>query len=141
MSIESALVDHLLADATISSLISARLFPDVAPQESTFPRITYQVIGAEHPQHTGGGSGIAQVRIQIDVWASTALSRRTTVDALRDRLQAYTGTMGDEALPIRAVFVEGPTNTYEPPIHGDEAGIYRGRFEATVWHTESVPSH
>lgn len=141
MGIESALVDHILADATVSAEIATRFYPDVAPQGADFPRATYQVISTDHPQHAAGGAGLAESRVQLDYWAKTALERRTGIDALRERLQGFTGAMGVELLTVKSVTVDGPSNTYEPPIHGDESGIYRGRFEAVIWYAESVPSH
>ena len=140
MSVESALYDHLTADAALTALVSNRIYPTVAPQNVTLPYVTFNVIAGEHERHALAGAGLAQVSVQIDVWDDDAAGRRSVTDALFDRLHGFRGQMGTEQLEVRSVHVDGPTDSYEEPIQGGEEGIFRGRTEIQVWHTEAVPT-
>jgi len=140
VSVDSAMYDHLTADATLATLVGARIYPDAAPQGGALPFIVYFAASTEHDRHLAAGSGLASVSFQIDVYAATSLSRRSISDALFDRLHGYAGAMGTELFDVRSCTLEGPTHTYEPPSDGSEQGTYRGRHAAAIWHAESVPT-
>lgn len=138
MGIESALYDHLADDAPIAALVVARIYPSAAPQNVTAPYVTFAAISGEHDSYVGGGGGLAEVNVQIDVWAETSASRRAVLDAIFVRLHGWRGAMGAELFPVRSVEFSGTVNSFERPTAGDEPGIYRGRVDARVWHAETA---
>lgn len=140
MTIDSAFYSHLSTHATLTAVVSTRIYPDVAPQGETFPYVVFSSVAEEHERHAGGGAGLARVNMQIDVYAESTLERRTVVDILRERLHGFRGAMGAESLAVRSCAFDGPIMSYEPPSDGEEFGIFRGRCAADIWHVESVPT-
>lgn len=118
----------------------AKVHPEVAPQGTTRPYITFSIIGAPAYNHMLAASGIASPTFQFDVWAENSPSRRTVGRALRLALDGYTGPMGD--VPVRRVLAESrPRNTFERPEDGTENFIYRQTHDYRIWHEEEVPIH
>jgi len=89
------LTAYLKADATITAAVSGRVFPNVVPQGTAFPAISYnQVSGVRLSDVTDGPTGRAMPRITINSWATKYLAARSLADAVRLRLNGVTGTIG-----------------------------------------------
>lgn len=131
MSIATDLRTFLLADATLTTLISTRLYPGVLPQNPILPAMTYQWISGPRFHSTDGPSGLSNPRIQFDCWASTYLEAETVFTALRKRLDGYQGMAGSSR--IQAAFLESERDEYE-----DEARLYRRSADFFVWYEEAV---
>lgn len=69
--IEIDLVAHLKADATLTTLVSGRIYPLTAPQNVVKPYITYQVINGNNNQCFSGGIYQKDIRFQIDCWSTS----------------------------------------------------------------------
>ena len=141
MSVESALYHKLTNTAGVTAVFGsgadARIYPDqdtgVAP---TLPYATFQVVSTRRSRHFAGitGTQLDFVRMQIDVYAATSLSRRTSAEAIRDALDGFAGSMGSEALVVRRVAVDGPDMSIERPEHDDELPLYRARMDVAIEH-------
>lgn len=140
MSVESALYDKLSDTSAVTDLLGSgvafRLYPDLAPASPTKPYATYFVVSTGRSRHFAGitSSQVDFVRVQVDVWAATSLSRRNVAEAIRDALDGFSGAMGDEALVVRRVAVEGPDMSTERPDYDDELPIYRARLDVEIAH-------
>jgi hypothetical protein len=65
--------------ATLSPFAEGRVFPDIAPEETALPYVTYQQVGGVPVNFVDGGvPGKRNTRMQINVWART----RSESDAL-----------------------------------------------------------
>lgn len=106
MTVESTLF------AALSSLVGARVYPDIAPEGSAIPYITYQQVGGRSFVYVEGTlPDIKNGRIQFDVWADT----RTAASAL--------------ALQVESVLVAIPALQVEPlgayrSTHDKDADLY-----------------
>ncbi len=140
MSIGSALFSYLSNKTSITTRVSTRIYPHPAPESATYPFITYSVIGEDHQHHMAGGSGLVNVSLQVDVWATTHANRVLTQEALRNALDGYTGTMGAESLGIRSCFLHDLTELHEPDTEGSGKPITRASMDFSIWHVESVPT-
>ena len=140
MSIETALYDRLTGTAAITALVgsgsSARIYPDLAPASTEKPYCTYRTVSTVRSRHFAGiaGSQVDFARVQVDVWAATALSRRSVADAIRDALDGFSGSMGDESLDVRRIAVDGPSMLTEPPFGDDEVPTYRATLDLEISH-------
>jgi hypothetical protein len=96
---ESSLRTYLIAQPAISALIGTRFYPMYLPQGGTLPAITYQAITGSEGNTYEGASGLAQARIQFDLWATTKAQTLALAKALRDALATVTaGWMGAERI-------------------------------------------
>lgn len=134
MSTSADLRTFILADATISGLIGTRMYPLRLPQAPTLPAITYQWISGRHVQSMNDRSGLSGPRVQFTAWAATYLQAEAVFEALRKRLDGFSGMAGatriygalldsDRDLPVEEVI---PDTT----IMGRIADFF-------VWHQET----
>lgn len=92
MSIEAAIVDRLDNFSALTSLISARLYVDEAPDDATYPYAVYTV--TEEPQLycTTGELNFHAAVFEFEVWATTYTSALAVIAQLKAALSHYSGT-------------------------------------------------
>ena len=77
----------LIADGTVTGLVSTRITPDIGSQGTARPYITYTVISTVNANqvHTNVKVG-ANTRIQINCWADDPDTAMTVADAVEAAL-------------------------------------------------------
>ncbi len=116
MSVESLIFD------TLKTLVSNRVYPDVAPQDVTaLPRITYQQVGGQGINFLEAAApSMKNGRFQINVWGATRLQvsglSRQVEDALRSEVY------------LQATVLGAPVAEYEP-----ETRLYSTRQDFSFW--------
>lgn len=89
--------------ALIGSGNNCRIFPQVSPQNTAFPRITYQVFGDATGMSLTGPISLADCTVQIDCWGGRGPGGYAAAQALADaiegtetnrKLNGYSGTLG-----------------------------------------------
>jgi hypothetical protein len=92
---EADLVAYLKADTAINTMTGGRVFPNIVPQGSAFPAISYNQVSAIRLRNVPDGpTGRAMPRISINSWAAKYLDVKNLSDAVRLRLDGFKGTMG-----------------------------------------------
>jgi len=116
--IETAFYNYLSNKATVTAVVSTRIFPEVVPQElltgrtDNYPAITYQVISARPVNSHGGSSTMQYTRIQTDSWARTKSAARDLALVLYNALHGYSGTWGGvSGVFIGSVFMEDQSDS------------------------------
>ncbi|HKJ75398.1 MAG TPA: DUF3168 domain-containing protein [Alphaproteobacteria bacterium] len=132
--IESDLRTFLLADATISGLVGTRIFPVRAPQGGSFPAMTYTPVSGQRFHNTGGGAGLSGPRIQFDCWAEAYSEAKSLADALRERLDGYSGSAGSGT--VQGAFFDTERDSFEPDA--GVSGLYRVSHDYFVYYEESA---
>lgn len=84
--IEEGLVAHLMADSSVTDLISTRLYPLVVPQDASLPAVAYQRISGPREHAHDGPSGLARARVQFTALGSTYAEAKSVVTALQGSL-------------------------------------------------------
>ncbi len=128
--IESAVRTFILADSTITTLISTRLYSVKMPQSPTFPLIVYTKISGFR-EHDMDGSTIAAPRIQYDSWAQTYAGAKALADALRERLDSYAGPVGSPAETVHFAYLLNERDFYD-----DDLQVFRVSMDFEIWHNE-----
>lgn len=96
---------YVLADTTVGSLVSTRMYPLRLPEKAIFPALVYTRISDVRQDHLHGPATASEPRYQIDCWADTWGDVWTLSAAVRNRLDAFVGTWTDAASPAVAVSV------------------------------------
>jgi hypothetical protein len=110
MTIEAELYQALL------SLAGGRVFPDVAPENTPVPYITYQAVGGEPINFLSGEApGKTNTRMQVNVWAATRLEASEIGAQVEDAVRA--------AIDLQPDVLAGRVATY------DETTQYRGTMQ------------
>lgn len=82
MSMESDLV-------TLLKSLCARTYPDIAPEETATPYITWQGLGGESLRYIEGSAADRRnTLMQINVWSATRLEALTLIRQIEDALCA-----------------------------------------------------
>ncbi len=127
MSMEADLLAVLEANAGVSALVGARIYPMVLPQRVTLPAIRYQVISTiPQPTHNGP-SGLRQYRLQLSVHAATYSSAQAVAEAL------YTALDGK-----KAIFGSGTSCTVVNDVsdYEETSGQYMRHVDVQPWWKE-----
>lgn len=124
---------RIAARVAIAAAIGARIYPVKLPQKVTYPAMRLTVVTATAQNILNGPASYDAPLMQVDVWAREASGVTTfrTVRALgravRERLEAYSGDLTDDAQsPAVTVhagisFVES-SESYESDADG---GVFR----------------
>ena len=118
MLIEELIYSALAAQSPPATSAGDRVYPLIAKQGSTLPRITYQRISTTPINDFQGSSNLDQVRIQVDSWAMSHLGARQLAAQVRLAMAGaeFKSTMSSEF------------DDYEP-----ETRIYRVRQDYSCW--------
>lgn len=116
MSVESDLF------GVLGSLVSNRVYPDVAPLGATLPYVTYQQVGGAPANFLAGIPNKRNGRFQINVWAATRLAAATLIRQVEDAVRA--------SAALNATTEGGAVADYEP-----ETKLYGARQDFSIWFT------
>ncbi len=74
----------LIASGAVTALVSTRIYPDAAPQDSAKPYITFSDVGGIANNYLGDVPGIDNPVVQIEITALTSASREAIKNAVID---------------------------------------------------------
>lgn len=115
MSIESAFVARLEAYSGLSALVSNRIYPNPAPQNTAAPFVTYFQVSKTRFSGFGSDTTLREARFQFDAYAATFSEARAVseqIEAAFDRWTNSSGTVVTGSFPgnVTASFeASGPT--------------------------------
>jgi len=127
--ISTNLRTYLLTVSAVTTQASGGIFPDVLPQNPSFPAVVIRVISST-PQHAlGQTTQLKMTRFQVDCYAQTRLAANATSEVIRKNLDHYSGAAGDDTIDVS--LTETDRYDYEPP---KDAGDSRssGRYLAST---------
>lgn len=132
--IEPSLIAYLVADTAIAARISSgspvvsRIYPELMPQEPTFPLITFTRTSSQHPEVLEGFPDLALGHFQASCWAHTSKAAAELAAVVRMRMQGVGGTN------FQKVSVDDERSDYEP-----DTLLYRQDIDFTIAYAESSP--
>ncbi len=104
--LEAGLVNLLITDATVSAIIGNRCYPVCVPETAVWPCLSYSVITSTC-QYSLENSVITTKRIQLDGWSDSYLVAKQTIDAVRNVLSGFQGTLNDGTIITGAFEIMG----------------------------------
>lgn len=136
-----ALYDHLVADSGVTALVSTRVYRNVAPAKTPFPRVTLTLVSkAPNQLLQGAVSGYVISNAQIDSWGVTPDSATAVAEAVRLALQGFIGSMGTQSLRVHHATIGSETEQESEPDHADDVWTYRVMQDCRIIHQQPVPS-
>ena len=125
--IQSAVFAALSGYSGLSSLVGARIYPDVAPQDAIAPRVVWQEVSELQANDLGGSvetSGLNRYRIQVTSWAKGAergATKSREVDSqVRLAMNAASG--------FKTLLLDSRALDYEP-----ETSLHGYQSDFAVW--------
>lgn len=129
--VEKAIHDLLTAATAVAALVSSRVYPLRAPDGVAAPFIVYQRISGVRWRTLSGACGIAQPRIQIDVYAATYAGAKALASAVRVALDGYRGIVA--GVRIGGITLETDQDLLEDDI---DPVLHRVTMDFMVTHDE-----
>ena len=132
--IEPSLISYIVADAAIAARIGSgsppvyRLHPEMLPQNTVLPAITFTRISSQHPELLDGSTDLSFAQFQASCWASTAKAAAELASLLRMRLQGVYDS------GFQKVSIDDERSDYEP-----DTLLYRQDIDFTIAYSESSP--
>ena len=115
MSVESLIFDSL------KGLVSNRVYPDVAPDKTPKPYITFQQVGGSAVNFTDATvPSKKNARFQVSVWATTRASAATIAGQVEDALRVVSS--------LQTSVLGAPVAIYEP-----ETKLRGSRQDFSFW--------
>ena len=142
--LEQALVARLGAVSGVTSLVSTRVFPMRAEQNSTRPYLTYSRVDTpERASAMGTDAGVAAALMQVDIWASTQLSMLNVAEAVPLALQRWRGTQsisGGGSVDVLDTFLQRDADEPDDDPKGDGSsdGLFRRSMDFLIWYREAA---
>lgn len=107
----------------IKSLVSNRVYPDLAPANAVKPYVTYQAVGGSAVNFMDSTvPSQKNARVQVNVWGDTRASVSTLARQIEDALRA--------TVALKATVLGAPVASYEP-----ETGLRGSRQDFSFWHS------
>lgn len=129
----SELVAFLGQQTAISTIVSARIYPEVLPQHATLPAITYNQVSANRVRALSGPAGKARRRISINSWGETYKSAHELADAVRQTLEPFFGSMANTE--VGSIMLDNEIDLFEE--EAGVTGIYRVVQDYIIGHLEA----
>lgn len=112
MAVGKVIYDLLSNDATVSATVGTKIYPDIAPQTTSFPYVVYQEISTTPTDDKDGTSKLDSIRLQIDMYDDNYDDIETLATAIRDALDRQTGTIQSVAVD-KIIFSNEVSGNYD----------------------------
>ena len=132
MSLEKAVRSILIADGTVTGLVSSRVYPQRRPQGTAVPAIVYQNIFEETNEALATQGGIKRTRLSVEVFDKTYGATKTLRNAVESALINYTGTTEGET--IDSLRLESAVDLDELNEPASDFGYFRTILDFVIWH-------
>jgi hypothetical protein len=135
VTVEQAVLDHLVADGDVAALVGTRVYQLVLPQGGTLPAVRVQLIDEPVDYHLRGEVDITRARVQVDAYAGEAsgvdpYSGATALgEAIHAALSGMKFSVGSPALEVTGVFRQNREVLYE----AEELRLVRVLQDYWVW--------
>jgi hypothetical protein len=131
---EAVMRNALVTTTVVSSIVSSRIFPLLAPQSAALPFITYRRSGIRRQQTLSGPMGEPQVSVDFDVYAATYEGARDLADKVRQRLDGYGGTFDNAE--VKQVSLENEQDDFVQLAGAEMPPVYSVKLSFDCWWQE-----
>ena len=132
---EAVMRNALVTTTVVSSIVSSRIFPLLAPQSAALPFITYRRSGIRRQQTLSGPMGVPQVSVDFDVYAATYEGARDLADKVRLSLDGYGGTFDNTE--VKQVSLENEQDDFVQLAGADMPPVYSVKLSFDCWWQET----
>ncbi len=129
--VEIAVINYLLAAATVAAVVVDRIYPLARPQASMLPAATVRRISGGPLYADDGEVGLLDARLQIDSYATTYAAAKDLAKLVSDQLSAVRDVVQSGTTVLYAMLDseqdlrEGGSDEFEY--------LYRVRQDYRVW--------
>lgn len=111
-----AIYGILSAASGVTTLVSTKIFPRLAPMETVAPYVVYSIVSVDPTDSKTRPSTLDRVRVQIDCYARTYASAEAVHSAVRSALDAYTIGSTVAGVKLDGIKFETENDTFEEDV-------------------------
>ena len=131
---EAVLRTALVGSTAVTSLVSARIYPVLAPASAALPFVTWRRSGIEREQTLGGPMGMPRVSVEYSIYGTTYEQARGVADAMRVVLDGYGGT--SDNTEVKQTSLEDESDDFVQLAGADLPPVYQVTQRYDVWWSE-----
>jgi hypothetical protein len=119
---EVVLRTALLGSTAVTSLLSTKIFPVLAPASATLPLVTWSRTGINREQTLAAPMGVPRVTVEYAIYGTSYEQARTLADAMRRVLDGYNGQANN--VVVRHVSLENEVDGFVTLEGADLPPVY-----------------
>ena len=131
---EAVLRTALVGTTAVSSLVSSRIYPVLAPASAALPFVTWRRSGIDREQTLGGPMGMPRVSVEYSIYGTTYEEARQVADAMRRVLDGYGGT--SDNTEVKQASLEDESDDFVQLAGADLPPVYQVTQRYDVWWSE-----
>lgn len=132
--IEAAVYDILRLNATVSDLISNRIYPLIVPQGISMPAVSYSQVSGNKRHTTADTDVMVESRWQFNCYDDDYGICRQLSDAVRDALDNFSDTAG--SVIIQCAHMIGELDQVSEIEGADQLRRYAKILDFYIWYNE-----
>jgi hypothetical protein len=131
---EAVLRTALVGTTAVTSLVSSRIYPVLAPASAALPFVTWRRSGIEREQTLGGPMGMPRVSVEYSIYGTTYEEARQVADSMRRVLDGYGGT--SDNTEVKQASLEDESDDFVQLAGADLPPVYQVTQRYDVWWSE-----
>jgi hypothetical protein len=131
---EAVLRTAMVGNTAVTSLVSSRIYPVLAPASAALPFVTWRRSGIDREQTLGGPMGMPRVSVEYSIYGTTYEEARQVADAMRRVLDGYGGT--SDNTEVKQSSLEDESDDFVQLAGADLPPVYQVTQRYDVWWIE-----
>jgi hypothetical protein len=131
---EAVLRTAMVGTTAVTSLVSSRIYPVLAPASAALPFVTWRRSGIDREQTLGGPMGMPRVSVEYSIYGTTYEEARQVADAMRRVLDGYGGT--SDNTEVKQASLEDESDDFVQLAGADLPPVYQVTQRYDVWWSE-----
>ncbi len=133
MILEAAIYAILAAAAGVTTIVGARIYPNLMPEGAAYPALTYFTVSADEEHTLDRASGLVHQRIQVDAWGNDYTTVKTLMKQVRSALEAAYGIV---QTPLGNLDINGILRDNERDLYEDKTRTHHCAGDFLVLYNE-----
>jgi hypothetical protein len=131
---EAVLRTALVGTTAVTSLVSSRIYPVLAPASASLPFVTWRRSGIQREQTLGRPMGMPRVSVEYSIYGTTYEEARQVADAMRLVLDGYGGTSNNTE--VKQTSLEDESDDFVQLAGADLPPVYQVTQRYDCWWIE-----
>jgi hypothetical protein len=131
---EAVLRAALVGTTAVTSLVSSRIYPVLAPASASLPFVTWRRSGIQREQTLGRPMGMPRVSVEYSIYGTTYEEARQVADAMRLVLDGYGGTSNNTE--VKQTSLEDESDDFVQLAGADLPPVYQVTQRYDCWWSE-----
>lgn len=131
---EAVLRTALVGTTAVTSLVSSRIYPVLAPASASLPFVTWRRSSIQREQTLGRPMGMPRVSVEYSIYGTTYEEARQVADAMRLVLDGYGGTSNNTE--VKQTSLEDESDDFVQLAGADLPPVYQVTQRYDCWWSE-----